>query len=237
MGTYLISNFYGSPDSSYKVIASMTERGILNIFYLAVSFGLIILHHYIQRKSILYWSTFILFYAIFRIVMLDFIHFNPLYESVFVGVMPIFNNLLLNYGIPTLMLLVLFTRNTLLQKGKMKKFMTAFIFLMMFAYVSLNISQLYNGSYLTLGKIGNVEMYTYSVVWLILGIALAFFGTLKSNRNINIASLALVTITILKVFFIDAKELEGLLRVVSFLGLGLTLLGLSYFYSRFVFKK
>jgi uncharacterized membrane protein len=31
--------------------------------------------------------------------------------------------------------------------------------------------------------------------------------------------------------------LEGLLRVFSFLGLGLSLMGLSWFYSRFVFRK
>jgi uncharacterized membrane protein len=37
------------------------------------------------------------------------------------------------------------------------------------------------------------------------------------------------------VFLLDAGSLTGLYRVFSFLGLGLSLMGISYFYSRFVF--
>ena len=40
-----------------------------------------------------------------------------------------------------------------------------------------------------------------------------------------------------KVFLLDAGNLTGLYRVFSFLGLGLSLLGISYFYGRFVFGK
>ena len=38
-----------------------------------------------------------------------------------------------------------------------------------------------------------------------------------------------------KVFLYDTAELEGLYRVFSFFGLGFSLLGLSYVYTRFVF--
>ncbi len=44
-------------------------------------------------------------------------------------------------------------------------------------------------------------------------------------------------LTVGKVFMIDAAELEGLLRVFSFLGLGGSLIGLSYFYHKFVFDR
>ena len=49
------------------------------------------------------------------------------------------------------------------------------------------------------------------------------------------ASLALTLLTVTKVFLLDAGSLTGLYRVFSFLGLGLSLLAISYFYSRFVF--
>jgi uncharacterized membrane protein len=49
------------------------------------------------------------------------------------------------------------------------------------------------------------------------------------------ASLAILLLTVTKVFLLDAGNLTGLLRVFSFLGLGLSLLGISYFYGRFVF--
>ena len=44
-----------------------------------------------------------------------------------------------------------------------------------------------------------------------------------------------MVLTVGKVFLFDASELDGLYRVASFFGLGLSLIGLSWFYSRFVF--
>ena len=38
-----------------------------------------------------------------------------------------------------------------------------------------------------------------------------------------------------KVFFVDASELEGLYRVLSFLGLGVALIGIGFFYNKVVF--
>jgi uncharacterized membrane protein len=40
-----------------------------------------------------------------------------------------------------------------------------------------------------------------------------------------------------KVFLIDMAGLQGLLRVMSFFGLGAALLGLGYAYRRFVFVQ
>ena len=44
----------------------------------------------------------------------------------------------------------------------------------------------------------------------------------------------MVGLTILKVFLYDMAALAGVLRVLSFLGLGLSLLGLAWVYQRFV---
>ncbi len=49
------------------------------------------------------------------------------------------------------------------------------------------------------------------------------------------ASLALLMMTVAKVFLIDLSELTGLYRVASFMGLGLILAGIGYLYQRFVF--
>jgi uncharacterized membrane protein len=58
---------------------------------------------------------------------------------------------------------------------------------------------------------------------------------LRRDHAIRIASLAIMILTAAKVFLYDASQLEGLMRVLSFLGLGLSLLGISWFYTRFVF--
>jgi uncharacterized membrane protein len=70
-----------------------------------------------------------------------------------------------------------------------------------------------------------------------MGIGLLFFGTLKKDKTLRIASLAFIVMSIGKVFLYDASELTGLFRVFSFLGLGISLLGVSWFYTRFVFNK
>lgn len=50
-------------------------------------------------------------------------------------------------------------------------------------------------------------------------------------------SLILLLVTIGKVFLVDASELEGLFRVLSFLGLGLALIGIGFFYNKVVFAR
>ena len=49
------------------------------------------------------------------------------------------------------------------------------------------------------------------------------------------AGMIMVLLVVAKVFLIDMSGLQGLLRVLSFLGLGAALIGLGYAYRRFVF--
>ena len=49
--------------------------------------------------------------------------------------------------------------------------------------------------------------------------------------------MALVCVVVAKVFLIDMSGLQGLLRVMSFLGLGAALLGMGYAYRRFGFDQ
>ena len=41
---------------------------------------------------------------------------------------------------------------------------------------------------------------------------------------------------IAKLFLVDMADLDGMLRVASFMGLGLSLLGLAYLYQKFEFR-
>jgi len=59
-------------------------------------------------------------------------------------------------------------------------------------------------------------------------------GIRAGSRALRLAALAVVGITALKVFLIDMDGLTGLWRVLSFLGLGLTLIGLGAVFRRFV---
>jgi uncharacterized membrane protein len=44
-------------------------------------------------------------------------------------------------------------------------------------------------------------------------------------------------LTVLKVFLIDMSDLTGIYRALSFLGLGVVLIGIGWFYQRLLFPK
>lgn len=105
-----------------------------------------------------------------------------------------------------------------------------------FALVGLNVRQAFQGPVLNApGTAGDAEVYAYSIAWLVLGTALLVGGAARKDKVMRFASLAVMVLTVAKVFLYDASALTGLLRVLSFLGLGLSLLGLSWFYTRYVF--
>ena len=59
------------------------------------------------------------------------------------------------------------------------------------------------------------------------------FGFITAERVLRISGLALFLFCILKLFVYDLRELDTLSRIVSFIVLGLLLLGASWIYTRF----
>ncbi len=99
------------------------------------------------------------------------------------------------------------------------------------AYVSLEVRRLFQGEILT-GPTSDTEWYAYSAVWLIFGVALLAAGLLFRSRPARIASAAVIVLTVAKVFLSDLANLEGALRALSLLGLGVVLIGIGWLYQR-----
>ncbi|HEX8623763.1 MAG TPA: DUF2339 domain-containing protein [Allosphingosinicella sp.] len=70
-----------------------------------------------------------------------------------------------------------------------------------------------------------------SATWLVLALALVAAGIRIPDKALRLAGLILLTATILKVFLLDAAELQGVLRILSFLGLGIALIGMGKLYG------
>jgi uncharacterized membrane protein len=81
---------------------------------------------------------------------------------------------------------------------------------------------------------GEFSIYIYSVVWLLLGVAYLAWGVWQKLRLPRIVAFLILILTVFKVFFLDAAALTGLYRVLSFLGLGVSMLAIAYGYNRFV---
>jgi len=74
--------------------------------------------------------------------------------------------------------------------------------------------------------------FTFSAIWIAYGAALMITGFWKRSAFIRWQALVLMAVTIVKVFLYDSRELEQVYRILSFIALGVVLMGISYAYHR-----
>jgi len=98
--------------------------------------------------------------------------------------------------------------------------------------VMLMVRQGFQGPLLDRSAMSSTESYGYSLAGLLLSIALLLGGIRGRDKAIRVAGLALLTATTVKVFWVDAGALEGVLRILSFLVLGLALIGIGKLYTK-----
>jgi uncharacterized membrane protein len=102
----------------------------------------------------------------------------------------------------------------------------------MIVAVAATIRQSVQGNLVSGGIVGTGENYLYSAGLLALSIVWLALGISRGSKLLRVAGLALLTAVTLKVFLIDAAALTGLLRILSFLGLGIALIGIGWAYGR-----
>ncbi|MER8520854.1 DUF2339 domain-containing protein [Mesorhizobium sp. M0644] len=167
------------------------------------------------------------------IVLQHFLALNPLLTDESTGSIPVFNLLLLAYLLPAVATgaLALYTRD---KRPKWYAAMLAVVAAVLaFAYATLSVRRLFKGEFIGLWSgLGQLETYTYSALWLVIGVVLLTAGVWLRSQVLRIASAALISVAVLKVFVFDMSELEGVLRALSFIGLGAVLIGIGLFYQR-----
>ena len=57
------------------------------------------------------------------------------------------------------------------------------------------------------------------------------------SQPARLASAAVILLTIAKVFLVDMADLTGILRALSFIGLGVVLVGIGWLYQRLLFPS
>ncbi|HWG04429.1 MAG TPA: DUF2339 domain-containing protein [Beijerinckiaceae bacterium] len=105
-----------------------------------------------------------------------------------------------------------------------------------FTYISLEVRRLFQGPTIGLDNpASNAEWYSYSAVWLALGIMLLAYGLWRRAQDLRVTSAVFVMASVLKVFLFDLAWVEGILRALSFIGLGLVLIGIGLVYQKLIF--
>jgi len=160
---------------------------------------------------------------------------NPIVTGDDVGG-PFLNLILLGYALPALLAAVL----GLLVRGVRSRSYSATAAVAAVAlalgYLSLQVTRFYHGPVLTVGATTDLEQYTYSAVWLAFGVVLLGAGSWLRSQPVRYASAAVMTLTVLKVFLVDMSNLTGIYQALSFIGLGIVLLGIGRFYQRLLFR-
>ena len=162
---------------------------------------------------------------------------NPAFEpGVRLLAAPVLNELLLAYALPAgLAALAARARETEAQPP-FRLVLALYALVSAFAWVTLEVRHEWHPveMALALEEPTQAELWAYSGAWLGFGAVLLALGIRNTLPALRMAALAVLGLTILKVFLVDMAELGGLWRVLSFLGLGLALIALGWVYRRFV---
>lgn len=109
---------------------------------------------------------------------------------------------------------------------------------LVFLYVTLEVRNAFHDQLmLSRAGVGEMESYTYSIVWLLFAVATLVVGLVRRQVAIRHAAMAVLALSVGKVFLMDMSALTGVLRAASFIGLGAALIAIAYLYQRLVFRR
>ncbi|MDJ0950733.1 MAG: DUF2339 domain-containing protein [Alphaproteobacteria bacterium] len=211
---------------------SLLEGSINTIVWLTLSYVLL---RGPARDVLIWGGRVLLAMAIVNALLVQAVLKNPILTGDPVGSWPIMNVLLLAYALPA-GVLVAYHLEALRQETKPISNIAGLAALaLVFVWLNLEIRHGFHGSVLFPGVTTDAEWYAYSIGWLAYAGALLFLGIRFSSVPLRYASLAIVLLAVAKVFLFDMSNVTGLFRAFSFLGLGGALVGIGFFYQRYVF--
>lgn len=220
----------------YRGIAGLTETALQVCAALAMAIGLERLRlrsgSIVHNISAVLLTLFAGAAALFGLLFWD----NPVVWRVVIGG-EFINELLLGYAIPAILALLLSYAVAGRRPAAYGNTVAAGALVFALTYVSFEIRRLYHGPVLTGGVTSDVEQYTYSIAWLAFGVLLLGIGILVNSQRARLASAVVMALTIGKVFLIDLSTLTGVYRALSFMGLGLVLVAIGWFYQKVLFRR
>lgn len=153
---------------------------------------------------------------------------------------PVLNWYLYSYGVVTLCLLaggrvIAPPRNIVLGVNAQPLLYTLGTILA-FILLNIEIADVFaKGDYLRFEFSGNFARdMTYSIAWALFALGLLVIGVRKDLAPVRYASLGLLGVTLLKLFFRDLSQLGQLYRIGAFIGVAIILILASWIYQRFL---
>jgi uncharacterized membrane protein len=220
----------------YRDTAGLTETGLQVCVAMAMAIGLERLR--IRTQSVVHnvgavaLTVFAGLATVFGLLFFD----NPAIwptriEGAFI------NPILLGYALPAVLALLLSHAAAGRRPAAYANSIAGGALVLALCYVTLEIRRLHHGALLTSGATSGAEQYSYSIAWLVFGVALLGSGLVFHSQRARLASAVVIALTILKAFLIDMSTLTGVYRALSFMCLGLVLVAIGWLYQRILFRR
>lgn len=221
----------------------LSEASLNTIIWASFAYGLFRKAGPAESSVINIGTRVLIYLTLAHIGLVHLLILNPYWSGEAMGRWPGVNILLLAYALPAVVLSafhlpwhrdklagIFGAKNAMLGTG----LISVYAFILGLAYITLEVTRAWHGSVLTAGATGDGELYTYSLVWLLYAAILMGFGIWRRNHFVRMAAMMVIALVTGKIFFFDMSNLQGLLRVFSFFGLAVSLLGIGYLYQRYV---
>jgi uncharacterized membrane protein len=150
---------------------------------------------------------------------------NPYWTGVPVGALPVLNLLLALYATPAAFLALWARRAS--AGSRVRRGAAPAAVALLALWLALSVRHAFTGPVLSGPLTGEAELYAYSVLGLLFGLAVVVIGVRLDQTATRRAGLAILLAVTLKAFLVDMAELTGLWRALSFLGLGGALIGIG----------
>lgn len=221
----------------------LSEASVNTLIWASFAYGLFRRTGSSQGPVVNVGTRVLVYLTLFHLGLVHLLALNPYWSGEAIGRWPIVNVLFLAYVLPALALSAFhlpWHRNRLSAVFGEKNaavgigLISVFSFILGLTYITLEVTRGFHGPVLTTGASSDAELYTYSLVWLVYAAILMGFGIWQQNHFVRMAAMTVIGLVGVKVLLVDTANLEGLLRVFSFVGLAVSLLGIGYLYQRFV---
>jgi uncharacterized membrane protein len=215
----------------------LLEQSLQSAAWFSIGYVLAVHHRESAHPVSFYGSWILLGVAVGQVVLLQLGLSNPVLTRDPVGDYPLVNLLFLAYAVPAAFAFRFAVELRGAASVWPSRGFAALGFVLVFAYLSLEVTRAFQGPVLSLARQSDAEFYAYSLAWLVYAGVLLALGIYRKESALRYASLVVLLVTVVKVFVFDMGDSTGLYRVASFLGLGLSLVGIGYLYQRFVFQR
>ena len=213
---------------------TLLEMSAHILAWLGAAYGLAYRQQLFSSFISLWGSRVLLAASCFALIGLSLFMLNPLVTGDRVEGGALINSLWLAYLGPIVLLALMARKMEALSLGKWRNAVGVLALVLLLAFVTLQTKRLFQGPYLIPEFSSEAESYALSAAWLVTAVLLFIAGLKWNRQTIRHGGLAVMVLALFKTFAYDLWQLGGLWQIASVMGIGLSLIGIGWLYTRFV---